>query len=100
MTKIGESKQSPRLSQVTLINNRNGIRLKTTFGVEYKDGKGLKRNADGSVDLFFGSKAPKGQETNWIETSTGKYWMAWFRFYGPEKTLFDKSWKMPDVEKM
>jgi hypothetical protein len=23
-----------------------------------------------------------------------------FRFYGPEKPLFDKTWKLPDVEKV
>jgi hypothetical protein len=22
-----------------------------------------------------------------------------FRFYGPEKALFDKTWKLPDIEK-
>jgi hypothetical protein len=22
----------------------------------------------------------------------------WFRFYGPEKALMDKSWTMPDIE--
>jgi hypothetical protein len=27
-------------------------------------------------------------------------WFPWFRFYGPEKALFDKSWKMPDIERM
>jgi hypothetical protein len=23
-----------------------------------------------------------------------------FRFYGPEKPLFEKTWKLPDVEKV
>jgi hypothetical protein len=23
-----------------------------------------------------------------------------FRFYGPEKALFDRTWKLPDIEKM
>jgi len=23
-----------------------------------------------------------------------------FRFYGPEKPLFDKTWKLPDIEKV
>ena len=27
-------------------------------------------------------------------------WFPWFRFYGPEKTLFDKAWKLPDIEKV
>ncbi|HTO97286.1 MAG TPA: DUF1214 domain-containing protein [Myxococcales bacterium] len=29
---------------------------------------GLVTNADGSVDLFFGPKAPRGFENNWIPT--------------------------------
>jgi len=23
-----------------------------------------------------------------------------FRFYGPEKPLFDKTWKLPDIERI
>ena len=57
-----------------------------------------KRNADGSLDIYFGPKAPAGQESNWIPTVAGKGWFPFFRFYGPEKSLFDKSWKLPDVE--
>lgn len=62
--------------------------------------KGIRKNADGSVDLYMGPKAPAGQESNWVYTPAGKGWFAWFRFYGPEKALFDKSWKMPDIEKV
>jgi hypothetical protein len=62
--------------------------------------KGIRKNADGSVDLFAGRKAPAGQESNWIYTPTGKSWFPWFRFYGPEKALFDKSWTMPDIEQV
>jgi hypothetical protein len=61
--------------------------------------KGMRKNADGSVDLYMGPKAPAGQQGNWIYTPPGTGWFAWFRFYGPEKTLFDKTWKMPDIEK-
>ena len=50
------------------------------------------------MDLYLGPKAPAGQESNWIQTPAGKGWFPWFRFYGPEKALFDKSWKMPDIE--
>jgi hypothetical protein len=60
--------------------------------------KGLRKNADGSVDIHFGPKAPAGQESNWIFTPAGMTWFPWFRFYGPEKAVFDKSWKMPDIE--
>jgi hypothetical protein len=30
----------------------------------------------------------------------GGRWFAVFRFYGPEKPLFDKGWTLPDIEKV
>ncbi len=27
-------------------------------------------------------------------------WFPWFRAYGPEKAILDKSWKLPDIEEM
>ena len=62
--------------------------------------KAMRKNADGSVDLYMGPKSPTGEESNWVQTPEGKGWFAWFRFYGPEKALFDKAWKMPDIEKI
>jgi hypothetical protein len=59
----------------------------------------MKRNADGSVDIYFGPKAPAGKEANWIYTAPGRPFFPAMRFYGPEKPLFDKTWKLPDVEK-
>ena len=56
--------------------------------------------ADGSVDIYVGPKSPTGKESNWIYTPPGKNWYPWFRFYGPEKAVFDKSWKMPGIEKV
>ena len=29
---------------------------------------GLQKNADGSVDVYFGPKAPAGKESNWVPT--------------------------------
>ena len=29
---------------------------------------GLQKNADGSVDIFFGPVAPAGKESNWVPT--------------------------------
>ena len=58
----------------------------------------LKTNADGSIDLYFGPKAPAGMESNWIETLPGKGFYPIFRFYSPEGGLFDGTWKLPDVE--
>jgi hypothetical protein len=59
---------------------------------------GLQKNADGSADIYFGPKAPVGKESNWVPTKTGGQFEALFRFYGPEKPLFDKTWKLPDIE--
>jgi hypothetical protein len=61
---------------------------------------GLQKNADGSVDVYFGPEAPAGKESNWVPTSADGGFEVLFRFYGPEKPLFDKTWKLPDIEKV
>lgn len=57
----------------------------------------MKVNADGSVDLFVGPKAPAGFESNWIPTQ-GKRPYPMFRFYGPEEAFWNKSFVLPDFE--
>jgi len=57
-------------------------------------------NADGSVDIYFGPKAPAGKENNWIETIPGKGWTAIFRLYGPLQPFFDQTWKLNDIERV
>jgi len=59
---------------------------------------GLAKNSDGSVDLYFGPTAPQGKESNWVPTSPQGSFEVLFRLYGPEKALFDKTWKLPDIE--
>ena len=58
----------------------------------------VKKNANGSVDLYVGAKAPAGQESNWIPTDPARKFELMFRLYGPKKEFFDKVWKLPDVE--
>jgi len=58
----------------------------------------LKKNADGTVDIYFGPKPPADQESNWLYTQPDKKWFPWFRVYGPEKAIMDKSWKLPDID--
>jgi hypothetical protein len=58
----------------------------------------LKANADGSIDLHFGPKAPAEAGVNWIETVAGKGFYPMMRFYSPKAGLFDGTWKLPDVE--
>ncbi|MFI7838854.1 DUF1254 domain-containing protein [Pseudomonas asiatica] len=60
----------------------------------------LVKNSDGSVDVYFGPEAPKGKESNWVQTAPGKGWFTYFRFYGPTEPFFDKSWALPDFEKI
>jgi hypothetical protein len=54
---------------------------------------GLKKSADSSVTVYFGPKAPAGQEANWVQTMPGKGWNVLLRLYGPLEPWFDKSWK-------
>jgi len=59
------------------------------------------KNADGSVDLYFGPKPPAGKPaTNWIKTIPGKGWFTYFRLYGPTQPYFDRSWVLPDIERV
>ncbi|MCA0891828.1 DUF1254 domain-containing protein [Microbulbifer agarilyticus] len=58
----------------------------------------LKTNADGSVDLFFGPKAPRDSKENWIQTVPGKGWFAILRLYGPTEEWFSKEWRPGDFE--
>lgn len=60
----------------------------------------VQKNMDGSIDVFFGANAPAGKEDNWIYTAPGRQWFSAFRFYGPEKAVFEKSWILPDIEKV
>jgi hypothetical protein len=58
----------------------------------------LIENADGSVDLYFGPKAPEGKEANWIATVPGKGWFAVIRLYGALEPWFDKTWRPGEIE--
>ncbi len=60
--------------------------------------KELLINSDGSVDIYFGPKAPEGKEHNWIQTLPGKGWNMLFRLYGPLEPWFDKTWKLNEIE--
>lgn len=60
--------------------------------------KGLKINADGSVDVYFGPKAPAGEENNWIQTAPGTSWNTLLRLYGPLEPWFNKTWRPGEIE--
>jgi hypothetical protein len=60
----------------------------------------LKKNADGSVDIYCGPTSPTGFEANWIPTVAGRSWFAYFRLYEPTESYFDKSWPLGDFERI
>ena len=60
--------------------------------------KGLLVNTDGSVDVYFGPKAPAGKENNWVQTIPGKGWNTLLRLYGPLEPWFNKTWRPGEIE--
>jgi hypothetical protein len=60
----------------------------------------LAKNDDGSIDVYFGPKAPKGKEANWIPTTPDRRFFMLFRFYGPKAAAKDGSWQLNDIEKL
>jgi hypothetical protein len=65
-------------------------------GVASSD-KGVKVNADGTIDIFFGPKASDGQEANSVPTTPNTNYWLYFRFYGPKPAVFTKTWQLPDL---
>jgi len=62
--------------------------------------QGLLVNADGSVDVYFGPKAPVGKENNWVQTIPGKGWSTLLRLYSPLEPWFNKTWRPGEIEPM
>jgi hypothetical protein len=60
----------------------------------------LQKNADGSVDIYFGPAAPAGKDANWVPTDPARKCELMFRAYAPTKALFEKSWVLSDVEQV
>jgi hypothetical protein len=71
-----------------------------TDNVDVNSRHDLVVNSDGSIDIYAGPTAPKGFEKNWVPTLPGKAWFPYFRLYGPTKAHFDRSWVIPDFEKL
>jgi len=60
--------------------------------------EGLKKNRDGSYTIYFGPKAPRGYENNWIETIPGKSWFVVLRMYSPLRPWIDQTWRPSEIE--
>jgi len=77
---------------------RSELQTSNPFPSQNSETGNMVANADGSVDLYFGPKAPKGKKQNWIETVPNKSWFPILRLYGPLEPWFDKSWKPGEME--
>jgi hypothetical protein len=64
------------------------------------DSDKLKQNEDGSYDVYVAPEAPEGFENNWVKSNKGDGWFGLFRFYSPTAEFYDKSWQLPDFEKI
>ena len=84
----------------TLYDNQTRAMLQTDqrFPGLDQNKEGLIKNTDGSYDVYFGPKPPKGQENNWIQTIPNRGWNMLFRLYGPLDPWFDKQWYPGDPE--
>ncbi len=58
------------------------------------------RSADGSTDLYLGSKAPEGRDANWLATVPGRGFFVILRLYGPTEATINRSWKPGDIERV
>ena len=77
---------------------RSMVQTDQRFPSVSSQNKALKVNADGSVDVWFGPKAPQGMENNWIQTVPGKGWVFILRLYGPLEPWFNKTWRPGEIE--
>jgi hypothetical protein len=83
---------------VTVYDLETAAFIRESHKTEINSYQDLQKNDDGSVDVFFGPKPPDGKESNWIYTESGKPWLAFFRFYGPEPAIQNKTWVLNDIE--
>lgn len=60
--------------------------------------KEVKKNDDGSVDIYFGPKPKKGKEGNWLRTDPKRRFFLLARFYGPKPELYGDSFELNNIE--
>ncbi|MEM7145019.1 MAG: DUF1214 domain-containing protein [Verrucomicrobiota bacterium] len=58
----------------------------------------VKKNADGSVTIYFGPTPDRGKEANWLITDPERRFFLLARFYGPEPELFGENFELNNIE--
>ena len=84
----------------TLYDNQTRSMLQTDkqFPALGSSDASVVQNEDGSTDIYFGPKPPKGKEGNWLQTMPGKGWNTVMRLYGPLEPWFDKTWRPGEID--
>ena len=84
----------------TLYDNQTRSMLQTDaqFPAIGSNDKDVVSNEDGSFDIYFAPVAPRGKESNWIQTIPGKGWNTIFRLYGPLEAWFDQTWRPGEIK--
>lgn len=77
---------------------RSMVQTDQQFPSVSSQNKGVLVNNDGSVDVYFGPKAPAGKENNWVQTIPDKGWFMILRLYGPLEPWFDKTWRPGEIK--
>ena len=54
----------------------------------------------GSATFYFGPKAPKGKESNWLPTDPKRRFFLLARFYGPKPEIVNGSFVLNDMERI
>ena len=85
---------------LTMYDNQTRSQLQTSqkFPTVGSQTEGIRKNDDGSYDIYFGPKAPAGYENNWLETNPGKGWFVALRMYGPLEPWIEKTWWPGEIE--
>ena len=85
---------------VTMYDTQTRTQLQTgqLFPTVGSQTEGMKKNADGSYDVYFAPEAPKGMEGNWLQSVPGKSWFVILRMYGPLEPWINKTWRPGNIE--
>ena len=71
--------------------------VETSIGtLEFNDGEPLPETAEKLYNI--GPKAPKGMESNRVESVPGKSFFIGFRMYGPLEPWINKTWRPSEIE--
>ena len=85
---------------VTLYDTQTRSLLQTsqTFPTVGSQDESIRKNADGSYDLYFAPEPPEGKEGNWLQTVPGKSWFTILRMYGPLEPWIEKTWRPGEIK--